>query len=149
MSIPPQRTKPRPVARSRRPESSPVPVANLRELTTGDLCQSRNTRLTDAIVLKLDTLNSGNFIERQVISRVRVLLELLRDSLTGRYSQLSVAAFAEVLLAMDYFIEVNDEIPDTWPRGYEDDLRKLNAVWSDNRAELARYLEDRGSISRS
>lgn len=124
-------------------------MANLRQVTTGDLCQSRNTRLTDAIVLKLDTLNSGNFIERQVISRVRVLLELLRDTLTGRYSQLSVAAFAEILLAMDYFLEVYDVIPDTWPRGYEDDLRRLDAVWHDNRAELARYLEDRGSVSRA
>ena len=48
---------------------------------------------------------------------MRILLELLRDSLTGQYTKLSVAAFAEILLAMDYFIEVYDDIPDTWPRG--------------------------------
>ena len=44
---------------------------------------------------------------------------------------------------MDYFIEVFDEIPDTWPRGYEDDLQRIDGVWRDNRAEIEAYLERR------
>jgi uncharacterized membrane protein YkvA (DUF1232 family) len=120
---------------------SSTPVPNLRHVTTGELCQSDNSRLTDVIVLKLNTLDRQNFIEQQVLAKVRVLLELLRDTLTGRYTRLSVAAFAEILLAMDYFIEVYDEIPDTWPHGYEDDLRRIDGVWQRYRSEIAAYLE--------
>ena len=60
-----------------------------------------------------------------------------------------VAAFAEILLGMDYFIEVYDEIPDTWPRGYEDDLKRINEVWRDNRVEIEAYRGRRGGGGRS
>ena len=119
------------------------PVPNLRHVTTGELCQQDNSRLTEVILLKLNSLDTGSFVERQVISKVRVLLELLRDTLTGRYTQLSVVAFAEILLVMDYFIEVYDLIPDTWLRGFEDDLRKIEEVWRGNRNEIGRYLKER------
>ena len=149
MSMHSQTTKSRLVPRPGRLEPAAEAVANLRQVTTGELCQKSNTRLTDAIVSKLETLNTGNFVERQVISKVRVLLELLRDALTGDHSELSVAAFAEILLAMDHFIEIYDTIPDTWPRGYEDDLQRINAVWHDNRREIAAYLEARVGGPRS
>ncbi len=140
MRMHPQTPRPQAASRPGRIDANSGTVENLRQVTTGELCQKSNTRLTDAIVSKLETLNAGNFVERQVIERVRVLLELLRDTLTGHYTRLSVAAFAEILLAMDHFIEVYDLIPDTWPHGYEDDLQRIDGVWRDNRAEVDAYL---------
>lgn len=145
----PQTTGPRAASRPGGIDANSGAVADLRQVTTGELCQKSNTRLTDAIVSKLETLNAGKFVERQVIARVRILLELLRDTLTGHYTKLSVPAFAEILLAMDYFIEVYDDIPDTWPRGYEDDLRRINEVWSDNRPEIDAYRGRDGGGNRS
>jgi len=142
----PQTPRTRAASRPGRIDSNSGAVANLRQVTTGELRQKSNTRLTDAIVSKLETLDAGNFVERQVIARVRILLELLRDTLTGHYTKLSVAAFAEILLAMDHFIEVYDLIPDTWPRGYEDDLQRIDEVWRDNRMEVEAYLERRAGV---
>ena len=131
---------PKTVTGPARSARSTEPVPNLRHLTTVELCQSNNTRLTEVILLKLESLDKRKFVDRQLTTKVRVLLELLRDSLTGRYPKLSVTAFAEVLLAMDYFIEVQDAIPDTWPRGYEDDLHRINRVWREFKAEIDQYI---------
>ena len=76
---------------------------------------------------------------------MRLLLALLRDTLSRRWPHLSLAAFAEILVAMDYFIEVNDDIPDTYDGGYVDDLRRLSAVCKDHRLEIEDYLRWSGT----
>lgn len=112
---------------------------SLRGVTTGELRNRGNSRLTELIVAKIHSLNTGNFVDRQLLPKVRTLLELLRDTLSGRYPHLSVAAFAEVLLAMDHFIEVNDDIPDPRHRGMEDDYRKVIAVTENHHREIKAY----------
>ncbi|NNC87650.1 MAG: hypothetical protein HKN82_04225 [Akkermansiaceae bacterium] len=120
-------------------DSGGEPGGNLRHITTGELRRAGNTRLTEMIAAKLHTLDDKAFMDRQVRPKVRVLLELLRDTLAGRYPHLSVAAFAEILLAMDYFLEVRDEIPDTQDRGLEDDYRRITAAWDRHDREIAGY----------
>ena len=112
---------------------------NLRGMTTGELRQRGNSRLCEAIVEKIHGLDDQRFIDRQLLPQVRLVLELLRDTLSGRYPHLSVAAFAELLLAMDHFLEVDDEIPDTRMRGMEDDLRRVAATLADHEREVRAY----------
>ena len=77
------------------------------------------------------------------------MLGLLRDSLSGRYPYLSMVAFAELLLAMHYFIEVRDEIPDTYDLGFMDDLRRLDGYTKAHRGEVEAYLRWRRYDGRS
>jgi len=121
------------------------PAGSMRDLKAEDLCRGTGSQLPELIVAKLHTLNPTGFTERRVARKARLLLDLLRDTLSRRWPHLSLAAFAEILVAMHYFIKVNDEIPDTYDGGYIDDLRRLNAVCEDHRLEIEDYLRWRGA----
>jgi hypothetical protein len=55
------------------------------------------------------------------------------------YGSISLLAVLDVLLAVDYFLVLQDELPDSFDAGYEDDARKLAAVFAKHRAELKEF----------
>ena len=124
-------------------------VRSMRDLRTGDLRCGGGSGLPELIIDKLQSLDPDGFTERRVARKARLLLGLLRDSLSGRYPYLSMVAFAELLLAMHYFIEVRDEIPDTYDLGFMDDLRRLDGYTKAHRGEVEAYLRWRRYDGRS
>ena len=111
----------------------------MRELTAGDLRKGGGARLPELIVAKLHTLDPNDFVARSVARESRLLLELIRDTLAGRYLELSIPAYAEILLAMHHLVEVRDEIPDTRTGGLVDDLRKIRMVTTKYGVEIETY----------
>ncbi len=111
----------------------------LRDLRASDLRKGAGSELPELILAKLASLDTTGFTERQLTKRARLLLELLRDTLGGRYPDLSLPAFADIVLAMDYFVAVHDEIPDTLPGGLADDLRKFDETIATHRGEIEAY----------
>jgi hypothetical protein len=77
--------------------------------------------LLDVMTEKVNTLEGGSFAEQQLEGDVRLLIELLRATLARRYQRLSILAFAQILVALDYFLKVHDDKPDTQDGGYLDD----------------------------
>lgn len=116
-----------------------VEVRGMRKLKANDLRKGAGSELPELIVAKLHSLDRTNFTESRVSNKARLLLELLRDSLGGRYPHLSMLAFADILLAMHHFIEVHDEIPDTQVGGLADDLRKLDSTSATHGREIEAY----------
>ena len=114
-------------------------IHSMRELKACDLLKGEGSMLPELIVAKLNTLDPEGFTERCVANKARLLLHLLRDTLASRYPHLSLPAFAEILLAMDHFIEVRDEIPDTHVGGFVDDLRKISEVTARHAREIEAY----------
>src|SRR5258706_8582132 len=95
--------------------------------------------LIDVVIEKVNMLDGLNFSERQLEKDVRLLLDLLRETLSRRYTRLSVLAFAHILVALDHFVRVKDKKPDTQVGGYEDDLAVVKRVLDDFRAEVGEF----------
>jgi len=95
--------------------------------------------LVDVVIEKVNMLDGVNFSERQLEKEVRLMLELLRETLSRRYTRLSVLAFAHVLVALDHFVRVKDKKPDTHIGGYEDDLVVVKRVLDDFRTEISEF----------
>jgi len=64
---------------------------------------------------------------------------LLRAVGQRQYGSISLLAVLDILLAVDYFLVLEDEVPDSFESGYEDDARKLAAVFAKHRAELKEF----------
>jgi hypothetical protein len=92
--------------------------------------------LLDVVTEKVNTLNSLNFSEQELEKEARVLISLLRETLSRRYVHLSVLGFAHILVALDHFVRVKDKNPDTQIGGYEDDLAIVKGVLTDFDKEI-------------
>ena len=103
-------------------------------LTVGELF--RPGPLLDVLTEKAGSLNDRIFSERELEKEVRPLIDLLRETLSRRYNQLSILAFAHILVALDYFVRVKDAKPDTYVGGYTDDLAFLRRTLNDFRKEI-------------
>ena len=64
---------------------------------------------------------------------------LLRAIGQRQYGSISLLAVLDILLAVDYFLVLQDELPDSLDSGYEDDARKLAAVFAKHQAELNEF----------
>jgi hypothetical protein len=64
---------------------------------------------------------------------------LLRAIGRRQYGSISLLAVLDILLAVDYFLVLQDELPDSLDKGYEDDARKLAAVFAKHQAELKEF----------
>ena len=56
-----------------------------------------------------------------------------------QYGSISLLAVLDILLAVDYFLVLEDELSDSSDNGYEDDARKLAAVFAKHQAELKEF----------
>lgn len=82
-------------------------------------------RLTALMLAKVNLLDSAQFSEQRCEAIARTFIALLKDVLTDRYQELSIRAFAHVAVALDYFLDPDERIPDARPGGFSDDLEFL------------------------
>jgi hypothetical protein len=109
-------------------------LSGLAGLTFGELKSS--DKLINLLTQKVHELDPSR-VENQVLEkRVRTLLELLRETLADRYQNLSIRAFAHILVALDYLLQVQDETPDTHEGGLNDDLQQLEEVFRNFKTEI-------------
>jgi hypothetical protein len=106
-------------------------------LNMTELCQPGP--LVDIVTEKVNTLNALNFSQQELEKDVRLLISLLRESLSRRYVHLSILAFAHILVALDHFVRVKDDKPDTHIGGYEDDLAIVKGVLREFAGEIAEF----------
>ena len=95
----------------------------------------------DILTEKIQELDPTRFQDQLLESRVRLLLDLLRESVYDRYQDLSLLAFAHIVVALDYFMRNDDEIPDTQVGGYSDDLKVIQRVLTDFNSEIDAFKE--------
>ena len=112
--------------------------SGLTQLSVEELFRSHSL-LIEILTEKVNSLDSNNLTERELEKEIRPLIDLLRETLSRRYSGLSILAFAEILVGLDHFIRVNDEIPDTKIGGYRDDLAAIRKVSFEFRPEFDRF----------
>jgi uncharacterized membrane protein YkvA (DUF1232 family) len=128
--------------------NSEHPYAHIENLSQLPFDEIRNGEmLINALTEKINDLNPQLFQDQLVEHRVRLLLDILRESFADRYQDLSLLAFARIIVAIDYFIRSDDDTPDTQAGGYEDDLRILQEVFSDFSGELEIFKEWRSRES--
>ncbi len=60
---------------------------------------------------------------------------LLRAVGQRQYGSISLLAVLDLLLAMDYFLVLEDELPDSLDGGYKDDAGRLASVFAIHQAE--------------
>lgn len=114
---------------------------NPNKLTANDLSLGYPHKLLEGVVAKLDGLDPTGFSERRVFRKAHTLSGLVRDVAGGNYPHLSMLAYAETVVALLKFIEVDDEVRDTLTGGLDDDMRCMTEVCSTHRIEIERYLK--------
>ena len=95
--------------------------------------------LVEIVTEKVNSLNLFHFGEQQLEKHVRLLINILRETLARRYNGLSLLAFAHILVTLDHFIRVKDHKPDTQIGGYEDDLMAINKVLNEFQTEFDQF----------
>lgn len=106
----------------------------LKRLTISDL--RKPDKLIYLLTIKVNELSTSRFAEQQLETRIRFLIDLLRESLADRYQDLSLIALARILVALDYFLKVRDAISDTHPEGYLDDFKEVDQVFREFKFEF-------------
>lgn len=114
-------------------------IENLGQLPFREI--HNGVELIDALTEKINDLNPMAFQDRLVEHRVRLLLDVLRESFADRYHGLSLLGFARIVVALDYFVRTDDEHPDTEAGGFDDDLQVLEKVFHDFEDELEAFKE--------
>lgn len=116
-----------------------VGVDGLKNLKVSDL--KAGGKWEEVLAFKLATLDPHRFTERLLAEKVGQLVEMVRESLAGRYVELSLVAFAHILTALDYFVVVYDRNPDTRIGGYSDDFEEINRVMNRFEGEIRKFKE--------
>ncbi len=116
-----------------------IGVAGLKELKFADLRQT--DALARALSAKVGQMESGRMANQLLEPKILLLSEVIRETLTGRYLDLSVLAFARSLTALDYFLKDDDQIPDDQPGGFDDDLKEVSKVINEFADEFKRFKE--------
>ena len=106
----------------------------LNKLTVSEL--RHGDKLLEMVSLKLLGLGPDQFASRRIEERVRFLMDLLRETFANRYQDLSVSAYAHILVALDYFLKVKDSKPDTLPDGLNDDLDRFEELFAQFKLEF-------------
>jgi hypothetical protein len=75
----------------------------------------------------------------QFAQQMDEVTRLLKAIGQRRYSSISLLAVLDVMLAMDYFLVLQDEQPDSRGEGYEDDAQELAAVFCKHQGELEEF----------
>ena len=88
------------------------------------------------LAVKLHSLDPAQFQSQDLEERVRLVMDILREVFANRYQALSISAFAHILVALDYFLKVKDELPDTHPDGYTDDFIQIDGVLKTFKTEM-------------
>jgi hypothetical protein len=107
-------------------------ILGLDEITFAELRSSK--KLVEALRAKIGDLNPQKLTDQELSRKVNFLIEILRETLMDRYQALSLRAFAHMVVALDYFLSLDEHEPgsikDTYENGYVDDLQRMNAVFT-------------------
>lgn len=101
-------------------EMQPQFDAGLGAFNVDDLCHPAG--LSEAVIGKLNLLPPGRLAHERLEQGVRLMLEMIREAVCGRYRLLPLTTLADFLNALHYFLKWRDRRPDTWEGGYMDDL---------------------------
>ncbi len=114
-----------------------IGIKGLSQLRMGDL--QKGLAIHDATLAKCELLDPGH-IGNQILERhLRTLVHIVRATLSGEYPDLSVLAFARILVALDYFLNTLDRKPDTQIGGFDDDLEEINRLVTDLKTEIDEF----------
>jgi len=94
--------------------------AGLEAFNVDDLCHPG--RLAEAVITKLNLMPPGRLAHERLEQGIRLMLEMIREAVCGRYRRLPLTTLADFLNALHYFLKWRDRRPDTWDGGYVDDL---------------------------
>ncbi len=106
----------------------------LNKLTVPEL--RHGEKVLAMLSVKLHALGPEQFATPRIEERVHFLMDLLRETFANRYQDLSISAFAHILVALDYFLKVKDGKSDTLPDGLNDDLNRLEEVFRQFKPEF-------------
>ncbi len=106
-------------------------------LTVADL--KHGDKILSMLATKLQALPTSQLQSRILEEKVGFLMQLLRETFANRYQALSLSAFAQILVALDYFLKVKDGKPDTLSNGYADDLAEINKIFEVHSQELSAF----------
>jgi hypothetical protein len=95
--------------------------------------------VADAIDEKLKGLPVDAAANPAFDNQVRLASRLLRAVATKSYGRISMLAVLELLLAVDYFLVLNDGRADSEDHGYDDDAEKFNVVFKKHANELQKF----------
>ena len=124
--------------------------AGLEAFNVDDLCHPG--RLTDAVINKLNLMPAGRLAHERLEQGIRLMLEMIREAVCGRYRRLPLTALADFLSALHYFMKWRDRRPDTWDGGYMDDLEvvlETLATHADVVTAYRRWLSAHGRAERT
>lgn len=128
------------------PTSHQAIFESLQSLTFRELQSS--ARLIEVMREKVALLDASSFTDQQCEAVAREFISLIRDVLEDRYQDLSIRAFAHICVALDYFLDPIEQIPDANPGGLIDDMQFLNKTATRFADNLRKYRKWRGALSK-
>jgi uncharacterized membrane protein YkvA (DUF1232 family) len=93
----------------------------LESLTFRELRSSE--RLIEIMRAKIGLLDPGQLSDESCARLARLFCDMIRDVLEDRYQEISIRAFAHICVALDYFLDPVERVPDAHPGGLLDDLQ--------------------------
>ncbi|MBE7502081.1 MAG: hypothetical protein HS113_17655 [Verrucomicrobiales bacterium] len=117
----------------------PMFDAGLEAFSVADLCHPGP--LAEAVIGKLNLLPPGRLAHERLEQGVRLILDIVRDAVCGRFPRLPLTALADFLNALHYFLKWRDRRPDTWDGGYVDDLEVVLQTLARHQPTVTAYRE--------
>jgi len=117
------------------------PVRNgLKDISLEELWKN-SLLLADVLKEKLQGLPVNPKKFPLLAQEVQVMQELLLAVGTRRYGKLSLLAFVDILQALDGFLVLGDENPDTRADGYKDDAQLVHHAFVQHETEIRAFKE--------
>ena len=113
--------------------------AGLAAFDVDELCHPG--RLTEAVITKLNLMPPGRLAHERLEQAIRLMLEMIREAVCGRYRRLPLTTLADFLTALHYFMKWRDRRPDTWDGGYMDDLELALETLGTHEAVVTAYRD--------
>ncbi|MCL5097325.1 MAG: hypothetical protein M1608_07325 [Candidatus Omnitrophica bacterium] len=116
-----------------------IGLEGLNKLTVGEL--RRGEWLISMLLVKLHELKPDRFNSPTVQERVRILIDLIRETLADRYQALSVLAFSHIMVALDGYLKGIDSKSGMMPGADSDNLAHVDKVFESFNTEIEAFQE--------
>ena len=103
------------------------------------ICRASSSMLTEAVIGKLNLMPPGRVAHERLEQVIRLLLEMIRKAVCGRYRRLPLTTLADFLTVLHYFMKWRDRRPDTWDGGYVDDLELALETLGNHQSVVTAY----------
>ncbi|PWU21383.1 MAG: hypothetical protein C5B50_01875 [Verrucomicrobia bacterium] len=116
-----------------------APIRNgLRDITVAE-CANDPAMLAELVERKRQELPVNARKDQRFAQQLEDTVRLLQAVGARSYPQISLRAVLDVLLAVDYFLVLEDDCRDSRDQGYEDDAKELNEVFLKHQTELNEF----------